>query len=66
MGKVKSMKIKQKEISATGIKFYINKDDKEVARAYLYLIVIILRVLNIILQPTIRDQSFLDLRPELL
>ena len=31
------MKIKQKEISATGIKFYVKKDDEEVARAYLYL-----------------------------
>ncbi len=31
------MKIKQKEINATGIKFYVEKDDKEVARAYLYL-----------------------------
>ena len=29
--------IKQKEISATGIKFYVEEDYKEVARAYLYL-----------------------------
>ena len=31
------MEINQKKISATGIKFYVEKDNKEVARAYLYL-----------------------------
>ena len=36
MNKVKSMEIKQKEISATGIKFYVEKDNKEVARALLF------------------------------
>ena len=32
MKKVRSMEIKQKEISATGIKFYVEKENKEVAR----------------------------------
>ena len=31
------MEIKNKEINAKGIKFYAEKDNKEVARAYLYL-----------------------------
>lgn len=32
------MKIEQKRIEAQGIKFFINIDDKEVARAFLYLL----------------------------
>jgi len=32
------MDIKQKIISANGIKFYIEADDREVARAYLYIL----------------------------
>ena len=32
------MEIKNKEINATGVKFYIEKDGKEIARAYLYLL----------------------------
>ena len=31
------MKIKQKKVNAGGIKFFIEQDGKEVARAYLYL-----------------------------
>ena len=32
------MDIKSKKISATGIKFYIKEGNKEIARAYLYLL----------------------------
>lgn len=32
------MEIKSKEISATGVKFYIEKEGKEIARACLYLL----------------------------
>lgn len=31
------MEIKQKEISASGIKFFIEKEGKEIARAYLFM-----------------------------
>lgn len=32
------MKIQQTELNSTGIKFFINREGKEVARGYLYLI----------------------------